>query len=78
MKMAYYYIYPTTTKIPNEIHIANLDCAFISVFREENMKERDEKEVLTDNEAPGEEDFEVSELDEDDDDINELLKDIPK
>ena len=45
------------------------------------MKERDEKEVLTDNEAPGEEEFEVSELDEeddDDDDINELLKDIPE
>jgi len=42
------------------------------------MKDRDEKEVLTDNEAPGEEEFEVSELDEDDDDINELLKDIPE
>lgn len=43
------------------------------------MKEKDEKEVLTDNEAPGEEEFEVSELDDDDDDdINELLKDIPE
>ncbi|XP_052071945.1 von Willebrand factor A domain-containing protein 3A-like isoform X3 [Mytilus californianus] len=48
---------------------------------EENYKEKGEKEVLTDEEAPGEEEFEVSELDEDeeddDDEINELLKDIP-
>ncbi|CAG2240359.1 von Willebrand factor A domain-containing protein 3A [Mytilus edulis] len=48
---------------------------------EENYKEKGEKEVLTDDEPPGEEEFEVSELDEDeeddDDEINELLKDIP-
>ena len=54
----------------------------LKFFSEENYKEKGEKEVLTDDEPPGEEEFEVSELDEDeeddDDEINELLKDIPE